>query len=35
MATDIFIESLYKEHHYSCIQALGMIPFSIPTSKLQ
>jgi hypothetical protein len=35
MAMDIFTKSLYKECHYSYIQALGMIPFSIPTSKLQ
>jgi hypothetical protein len=35
MAADIFTKILFKECHYSCIQALGMISFSIPTSKLQ
>jgi hypothetical protein len=32
---DIFINFFSKECHYSCIQALGMIFFSIPTPKLQ
>lgn len=35
MAMDIFIKILFKECHYSCIRALGMISFSIFTSKLQ
>jgi len=35
MATYIFTKSLSKEHHYSHIHTLGMIPFSILTSKLQ
>jgi hypothetical protein len=35
ITTDIFIKSFPKECHYSCIQALGMISFLIPTPKLQ
>jgi hypothetical protein len=35
MTTNVFTKSLSKEHHYSHIHALGMILFSILTSKLQ